>query len=385
MRVIFLYLVLAVLLAVPFACAVPDTASSEIPLFPAQCPDLVAPPDFDLSGFYRSLSDTVYNVTGDIDGWLFEDCDVHICGDGLSISGSRFVNTRVFVGESRDVTFEKSIFEGLARYEETALSINESDNISVTGCIFRHNYIGLGIHASNAAISMTRFEFNNGHNALVIGEGSSAVVSGCYFYGSFPHAVFVMNREGESSAQVDINNNIIMATGEDAIDFEDYRKASLSVVSRNVIVDTGWSAVIVEYNSWNSGIFITDNWIVNTGIDWSLPVHDLQPEPFQPGWGHGIFIEDSSGVVIERNRIVAAGENGIEVRNGRNVRVTGNGIDCAGVAVAAHDCHESSLSRSFSPLLPGEAGGSEVTAAGNVIYTASRHYEVDKSSALLVE
>ncbi|GAI40266.1 unnamed protein product, partial [marine sediment metagenome] len=57
-----------------------------------------------------------------------------------------------------------------------------------------------------------RFTDNNGHNALVIGEGSSATVKGNYFYGSFPHAVLIMNREGVPGAEVDISDNIIDQT-----------------------------------------------------------------------------------------------------------------------------------------------------------------------------
>jgi parallel beta-helix repeat protein len=375
--------ILVVLLALPSAC---NTPSAEVKLlFPETRPDLPVPPEFELTLFTKTFNDTVYNVTGDIRGYLFQDCEVHISGTGLTISESMFVNTQVFVGESRELTFEKSIFERLNRYEKTVLNINESDNISITDCIFRHNFIGLGIHSSSASVASTRFEYNNGHNAIVIGEGSSAFVSGNYFYGNFPHAMLIMNREGSPDAWVDITNNVIEKTGEDAIDFEDYRNALPSFVTGNVIVDTGWSAVIVEYNSWNADVTIEDNWIENTGIDWSLSVHDLQPDAFQPGWGHGIFIEDSDNVVITRNRIVAAGENGIEIRNGRDIRVENNGIDCARVAVSAHRYHESSLDRPFSPLWPDEAGGSSVTAVNNTIYGSSSEYEADESSEIFTQ
>jgi hypothetical protein len=383
MQRIIVSVILVVLLALPSACATP---SGEVTLlFPETRPDLPVPPEFELADFTQTVSDTKYNVTEDIRGYLFEDCEVHISGTGLTISESLFVNTQVFVGESRELTFEKSIFEGLDRYEKTALNINESDNISITECIFRHNFIGLGIHSSSASVASTRFEYNNGHNAIIIGEGSSAVVSGSYFYGNFPHAMLIMNREESPAAQVNINDNTIVSTGEDAIDFEDYRNTLPSFVTGNVIVDTGWSAVIVEYNSWDADITIEDNWIENTGIDWGLPVHDLQPDAFQPGWGHGIFIEDSDGVVIRCNRIVDAGENGIEVRNGRGIRVENNGIDCAQVAVAVHRYHEASLSRPFSPLWPDKAGGSSVTAVNNTIYGSSREWEADESSEIFTQ
>jgi hypothetical protein len=381
MQRLFLYVILAILPALTSGCAAPETP---VP-FPEERPQLPVVAAFELTEFTETVTDTVFNVTGDIKGTRFENCEVHISGTGFKISESKFVNTQVFAGESRDITFEKSIFEGLDQHERSALSINESGNITIADCIFRDNYIGLGIHGSNATVTTTRFERNNGHNALIIGEGSCAEVSGNYFHGSFPHAIMVMNREGQPQAQVEIRNNVIEKTGEDAIDFEDYRGAAPSVVAGNVIIDTGWSAIIVEYNSWNANISIEDNWIENTGIDWDLPVHDLQPDAFQAGWGHGIFIEDSSGVVIERNLITASSENGIVVRNGRAIRAANNGIDGADTGIAVHDYHESSLTRPFSPLWPDKAGGSEVTTSNNIFNRVPREYEVDENSEITTE
>ena len=228
-------------------------------------------------------------------------------------------------------------------------------------------------------------QYNNGHNALVIGEGSSVKAAGNYFYGSFPHAILVMNREASPDAFVEITRNIIEYTGQDAIDFEDYRNALPSLVTHNVIRNTGWSAIIVEYNSWEANITISDNWIECTGIEWTLPVHALQLEQYQPGWGHGILIEDSSLVTIERNRVALAGENGIEIRNSREVELKGNGIDCTQVAIAVYEHNISSLSRPFSPLLPENAGGSQVIAVDNVIYQAFQDYEVDEKSELVMK
>jgi parallel beta-helix repeat protein len=210
-------------------------------------------------------------------------------------------------------------------------------------------------------------------------------VEGNYFYGNFPHALLVMNREGAPEASVEIIGNIIEFTGEDAIDFEDFRNASPSLVANNIIRRTGWSAVLVEYNSWESGITISDNWIEGTGIEWPLAVHTLQPEGFQEGWGHGILIEDSSRVTVERNRNISAGQNGIEIRNSRDISVRENGIDCLHSSIAAYGYLASSLSRPFSPLLPENAGGSQVTAVANVIYAASHDYDVDSMSIMSIE
>lgn len=194
-----------------------------------------------------------------------------------------------------------------------------------------------------------------------------------------------MNREASPDAFVEITRNIIEYTGQDAIDFEDYRNASHSLVTSNVIRNTGWSAIIVEYNSWEADITISDNWIEGTGVDWTVPVHALQPEKYQQGWGHGILVEDSSLVSIERNRITLAGQNGIEIRNGRKVELKNNGIDCTQVAMAIYDYQLSSLSRPFSPLLKENAGGSKVTARDNTVYRASQDYEVDEESELVLD
>jgi len=137
-----------------------------------------------------------------------------------------------------------------------------------------------------------------------------------------------------------------------------------------------------EYNSWQSNITIEYNWIENTGIDWKLPTHYLQPEEFQRGWGHGILVEDSNQVRVMNNRILAAAENGLEIRNSRDVTVEGNGIDCNQVGIGVHRYHEASLYRSFSPLAQENADGSQVKANNNVIYSAQRDYDVDQWSHL---
>jgi parallel beta-helix repeat protein len=245
--------------------------------------------------------------------------------------------------------------------------------------MFVGNYIGLIIHFSSIEIVDNRFEDNNGRNALVVSGGSSAIVKGNYFYGSFPHAIMIMNRGEAPEAKVIISGNIIDQTGEDAIDFEDYRNAAPSIVSNNLITNSGWAAVVVEYNSWQSNITVENNWIENTGIDWKLPTHSLQPESFGPGWGHGILVEDSNQVRIINNRILSAAENGIEIRNSQEVEITGNGIDCNQAGIGVYRYNEYSLYREFSPLSEENAGDSQVIADNNVIYSAQKDYDVDES------
>jgi hypothetical protein len=383
MKKVVLLPLLSVFLIIISSCGVSPTTSPL--LFPTVPPDIDVPDRFELTGLEIHISDQQYLIEESIEGCRFENSQVLVAGDDIVIKNSMFVNSQVFVNSRINVSFQSSIFTELNAYEQTSLMIYQSDNITVDNCQFTDNYIGLGIHESGAEVSHSRFENNNGHNALVIGEGSSVRVTGNYFYGSFPHAILIMNREAYPGAGVEITGNVIEFTGQDAIDFEDYRNASPSLVAHNIVKNTGWSAITVEYNSWEASINISENWIEATGIVWTLPLHPLQPEEYQPGWGHGILIEDSSLVTIAGNRITLAGQNGIEIRNGREVALKGNGIDCVHVALAVYEYNGSSLNRLFSPLLPENAGGSQVIAIGNVVYEASQEYEVDENSELVLE
>ncbi len=341
---------------------------------------------FELQNLTTTLTGQKVEINQSIENYEFKNCEVWLNGDGIEISKCLFENSLVFAAEINNAVFNRVIFQNFNQYERTALSINDSQAIVVRNSMFVGNYIGLVIHFSSIEIVGNRFEGNNGHNALVIGEGSSAVVKGNYFYGSFPHAILIMNREEAPEAKVIISDNIIDQTGEDAIDFEDYRNAAPSIVSNNLITNSGWAAVIVEYNSWQSNITVENNWIENTGIDWKLPTHNLQPERFQPGWGHGILVEDSNRVRIINNRILSVTENGIEIRNSREVEITGNGIDCNQAGIGVYRYNEYSLYREFSPLSEENAGDSQVIADNNVIYSAQRDYAVDESCQLtLVE
>ena len=347
--------------------------------FPKTRPDLDLPVKLELQNLTITLTGQKVEIEQSVENYEFKDCEVWLSGNGIELSNCLFENSSVFAAEINNAVFDQVIFQNFNQYEKAALNINNSQAIMVRNSMFVGNYIGLGIHSSSAEIVGNRFEGNNGHNALVIGEGSSAVVKRNYFYGSFPHAIMIMNREEAPEARVIISGNIIDQTGEDAIDFEDYKNAAPSIVSNNLITNSGWSAVIIEYNSWQSNITVESNWIENTGIDWKLPTHSLQPESFSPGWGHGILVEDSNQVHIINNRILSAAENGIEIRNSQEVEVTSNGIDCNQVGIGVYRYNEYSLHREFSPLSEENAGDAQVIADNNVIYSAQKDYDVDES------
>lgn len=366
-------------------CASGKTPDLPATPFPTEQPNLIITDKFELAAPLTVLQGQKVEIGNNVVNHSFQNCEVWITGDGLEISSSEFVNSTVSIAHRSNIVFDRVIFEGLNQYETAALSFYNCNDVIVRNSQFVNNYIGLGVHSSSAEIVANRFEGNNGHNALVIGEGSSVSVVGNYFYGSFPHAMLILNREGSAEARVDITHNFIDQTGEDAIDFEDYRNAAPSNVSNNVITNSGWSALVVEYNSWEANITIENNWIEGTGIDWKLPTHPLQSDRFQPGWAHGILVEDSSQVQIINNRILSVPENGIEVKNSRGVIVQGNGINCTQAGIGVHQYQEASLHRSFSPLAQENANGSQVTASDNIIYAAQKEYDVDEQSQLVAQ
>ncbi len=369
-------------------CSNPETPqSADSYPFPAEPPDIPMPElpvELMLSSQLNIIDGQKIGYTENIENLHFYNCEISIKGKDITVKNCEFLNSIIYLENSEDILFEGNIVRDLNRYEKTALIISNSINITVTGCWFEANYIGLGINGSSVSVLENRFLNNNGHNALAIGDGSSAGVSGNYFYGSFPHAILIMNRDASPQTTVDIHHNIIDQTGEDAINFEDYRGASPSRVYANIITNTGWAAINVEYNSWEANITIEANWIEGTGIDWELPLHPLNPEQFQQGWGHGILVEDSSLVTILNNRIIKAGENGIEITNGRDITVTDNGISCSGAGIGLHAYNESSLQREFSPLKSENAGSSHATVDNNVIFEAREDYEIDELSEMSI-
>jgi parallel beta-helix repeat protein len=355
-------------------------------LYPAEPPDIPMPEiptRVMLSSHFNFVQEQKVSFTDSIELFHFTNCEISIKGNDISIKDCHFSNSVIYVEDSENITFKGNFISSLDKYETTALVIKNSEDISVKGCWFSANYIGMGIHGSSVSVSDNRFTGNNGHNALVINGGSSVEVTGNYFNGSFPHAILVLNREKNPDTTVNIHHNIIEQSGEDAINFEDFSGSAPSYVSDNIITDTGWSAILVEYNSWDSNVTIEGNWIEGTGINWELPLHPLNPEEFLPGWGHGILVEDSSNVKILNNRIADAEENGIEITNGWDIIVTGNGISCKGAGVGVHGYNEASLYREFSPLLPEDAGYSSVIAGENIIFQAEVELDVDDLSELI--
>ena len=156
------------------------------PPFPAAQPEISVPAEFKLSGPFTTWQDQKVNIDSNISHRLFRNCEVQIVSDNVVISDSSFENSVVLIDVKSNVVFDRVIFRDLNQYEKTTLSVNNSRGIVVRDCRFVNNYIGLGVHGSSAEVLSNRFEGNNGHNALMIGEGSSVKVRGELLLRQFP-------------------------------------------------------------------------------------------------------------------------------------------------------------------------------------------------------
>ena len=188
MRVILSFLVAGMLIlfsAVSITGCKPP-AQPVPPPFPTKQPEITIPADFKLSGPFTTWQDQKVNIDSNISHRLFRNCEVQIVSDNVVISDSSFENSVVLIDVKSNVVFDRVIFRDLNQYEKAALSVNNSRGIVVRDCRFVNNYIGLGVHGSSAEVLSNRFEGNNGHNALMIGEGSSVKVRGELLLRQFP-------------------------------------------------------------------------------------------------------------------------------------------------------------------------------------------------------
>ena len=192
--------------------------------------------------------------------------------------------------------------------------------------------------------------------------------------------MMITNREGNPLVQLDIYGNVFDRNIEDAVNFEDFSgQVEVTLVRGNLFNGTGWAGVSVEYNSWDANIVIEGNYINSNGLlvediledgrpTSVYPAHSHQSEPYSAGWGHGIMLEDCSGVIVARNVIVSNAESGIDVKNARDIVVENNTIALNRVGVYVAGYQKSSLIRDFSPLALVDSGFSEMTEARNSVF-----------------
>lgn len=299
-------------------------------------------------------------------------CDLLVRNTGIRILGCEFVDSRLLVEGAIDLVIENCIFRDRYRHEEAAINLYQAIRPAVRGCLIENNYIGIGAHESvDVLIERCTFRDNDGHNAITIDLGTTGKIRSCFFTNSFPHAVLVGT--GKPQGSITIQDNWIEYSVEDAINFENFSSSEPSFVRGNVILNTAWAGINVEYLSWDANVTIENNYIASSGTDLSLfPQHPHQPEPYSEGWKHGVLLEDCTGVVVRGNTIVDCQETGIELVNARNITLEFNHVVRCDIGIALRAYNEGSLTRPIFLLPENEAGSSRATAQGNTFERNTR-------------
>jgi parallel beta-helix repeat protein len=323
----------------------------------------------------EDLQDNVCNggeilLTSDTDSVRFEGCIVLVKQSGISITRSEFVNSRILIEATSDVVLSDNVIRDYPVYEEAAVVIGVSNNI-----VFRHNHvrdntIGIAIGESqNVRLENNIFESNYQHNGITVYK-SSAEISGSLLRYNYPHGILVHFAPEQGKTTVSIHDNVFFMNIEDAIDFEDWRNAKdESRIHSNVITGTAWAGINVEYNSWHANILIENNYVGMSGYPIEMfPKGRNAPEEWSNGWGHGIKLEDCSGITVKGNTILDNEENGIDIRNCRGVTLEGNTVTGNDVGVFVGGPCPGSFTREVSPLSEEDAGPSIVVFKGNYVF-----------------
>lgn len=361
-------------------------------------PELYPPEPVTLPELIETFENVKIEASGNINACLFENCILEVWGEnGIKITNSKFVNSKIHMGESQNIEISNNIIKDFYVHEEAAISIYSCDNLLIDHNEIENNSIGIAIsESSDVEICNNIFEANDQHNALMGDSLIGAEIHNNLFRYNFPHAMMIMNRGANPKVQLDIYNNIVDKNIEDAINFEDFRGSQqISRVYNNRITGTGLAGINVEYNSWGANLVIENNYIDNNGLltDDMLdgeghptsiyPAHSHQPEPYAPGWKHGVKLEDCSGIIVKGNVIVNNQGNGVDVKNGRNITLENNIITKNAIGVSLMKFLGSSLYREFSPLAPEDAGHSEVIAIRNSVFgNLGKNYFVEEGSSL---
>jgi len=305
-------------------------------------------------------------LDADTDGVRFEECRVYVKRSGIQVTGSEFVRSRVFLEGVSDVCLAHNVIRDHPVHEQATIVIGDSRDV-----VLRHNHIhdnavGVAVGGSHGIrIEDNVFESNYQHNALAIYK-SSAQVSGNLFRYNHPHGVLVHFVAEQGKTAVSIHHNLFLMNVEDAINFEDWAGANdQSSICQNVISGTNWAGINVEYNSWGANILIEGNHISRSGH----PIEQFPPSPpGGDGWGHGIKLEDCSGVSVMDNVIVNSRENGIDVRNCRDVTLQDNTVTGNDIGLFIGGPSPESFIRDVSPLSQENAGPSAVVREDNCIF-----------------
>ena len=394
--VIVLALGLIILGDYPRGSDVGDASDESIAI--PEPPELFLPSVFSLTGFVERHEGQEISVTGDISSQSFGNCTLRLSGfSDISICGCLFEDSRIHVVDCVNVSLIGNVFRDHYVWEDPAVLVQGVQGFRFSGNLVVNNSVGMVVHGgSDLDISFNVFEANDQHNAVMGLASHGAVIHHNVFRYNFPHALMIMNREGDPEVCLDIYENLFQWNVEDAVNFEDFRGAAEpTFVRRNIVNGTGQAGINVEYNSWGANIVIQGNHIVNNGLlteemlDESghpkslYPSHPHQPEPYAEGWKHGVKLEDCSGVALFNNTIVGNAGSGVDCVNARDILLTGNIITGNGFGVSIKSYDEGSFYREFSPLEEGDAGASSVSVRDNIVEKNEHEWYVDESCTVI--
>jgi len=361
-------------------------------------PVLDLPSTFSLTGFVESHEGEEISVTGDIISQSFSNCTLRLHGfSGVSVAGCLFVDSRIHVVDCVNVSLTGNVFRDHYVWEDPAVLVQGVRGLRFVGNMVVNNSVGMVVDGgSDLDVSFNVFEANDQHNAVMGLNSHGAAIHNNVFRHNFPHALMVMNREGDPDVRLEVYENLFELNVEDAVDFEDYRGAAEPTVVRgNIVNGTGQAGINVEYNSWAANIVVEGNYVVGNGLLTAelldeegrpkalYPSHLHQPEPYSEGWRHGVKLEDCSGVALVNNTIVGNGGSGVDCVNARGVLLVGNVVSGNQVGVSVKPYDEGSFIRGFSPLDAGDAGASSISIRDNVVEENEQDWYIDEGCTVI--
>ena len=361
-------------------------------------PDLTLPEPLEILTPLMSRLDEVIDVHEDQSRTLFTNCTLRIIGEeGISISDCELVGSTLLIEGSRGIVLSGNLIRDYYVHEDAAIRVQDVEGLLMEGNEVVNNSIGMIVGGgSDIEIHFNLFEANDQHNAISGLNCHGAEIHHNVFRFNFPHALMIMNREEDPRVRLDIHDNLFDRNMEDAINFEDFRGALEETrVYRNRINGTGWAGINVEYNSWGANIIIEDNYVDLNGLLTEelldeigrpldvYPSHGHQPDPYTSGWGHGVKLEDCSGITVRNNVIISNVECGIDIRNAVDIVLENNIVTSNRVGISIMGYDEGSLLREFSPLSEEDAGTSQVSGIDNSVFDNSDgDWHVEEGSEL---
>lgn len=375
-------LILSVLLISGCIQILESPDDSEIEYSIPETPDIHAPkPIYLPEKLENRCIDGKIAITSDVDSARFENCVVTVKTSGIIITRSEFINSRIFFESASDIVFAENIVRDYPIHEESAVNLYDS-----RGIVFRHNYIknnSVGVSVAESqdiTFENNIFDNNYQHNAIAMYKSSGEVFGNLFKY-NYPHGILVHFIPEYGETKVYIHDNIFYMNIEDAINFEDWSNAKdKSKIYNNIITKTAWAGINIEYNSWNANILVENNYISESGYPIEkFPIPPNAPDDWSNGWKHGIKLEDSSGITVKNNAILDNNENGIDIRNCRDIILQGNTVTRNDIGIFLGGPDPYSFTRDVSPLSEENAGPSIVIFKDNHVFKNNENVVEEKT------